>query len=204
MSDVRYVKGLEDLSGAFRGVSDAMRQQLLKAAVWAAIQPIKVAAKRFAKRSEDTGALRDSITDKVVNYPHSGKAVGLVGPDSDYYLKGKKTRLGRFHRDMRRPAKYGHLIEYGHVVAVCGRVTPKYNLELVGIGQFSRRTGKERRRWKRTTIREEATGKAGGFAQPRPFLRPAVATTLQKQGEEFFQSLKKNYERELNKLKKGV
>lgn len=175
MSDERNVLGLGALTAALRALPEDMRQRTLAAGVKEAIMPIQVAAKRFAKRSEETGALRESITNKVVNYPQNVKCVGLVGPDWAYYSRGKKVK-GALSRllsiNQRRPASYAHLIEYGHV-----SVAPK--------------KGSSRRKGTATTT---------GFVPAKPFIRPAVATTLGQQAEGFFRGVGKSFAAAARKL----
>jgi hypothetical protein len=191
----RHVQGMGDLSAALLALPEDMRNTTLKQGVWRAVQPIKVAAKRFAKRSEDTGALRESITEKVVNYPQSGKCVGLVGPDNDFYWRGSKAKpLAALYGNARRPAKYAHLVEYGHLIAKGGSLKPQYNLVLTPTGAFSK-NGKPLKRWKRGTIKAPAKGTASGFVRAKPFIRPAVITTQAEQSEQFFIGIKMGYER---------
>lgn len=169
----RHVTGVEELTGALRALSEAMRAEILGEGVKGAIKPILVAAKRFAKRSEDTGALRESLTTKVVVYKQNGKAVGLVGPDRHYYKKGKrvKGKLGKLFTD-RRPANYAHLVEYGHHA-----VKP--------------RKGTTRRRKTAATV---------SFVPAKPFIRPAVMTTTSEQAAGFAEGIRKHYARTVRRL----
>jgi hypothetical protein len=149
----RHITGITQLREVLALLPADMAGEILGRATKEAIQPIKVAAKRFAKRSEDTGALRASITDKVKVYPQSGKAVGLVGPDRAYYRRGKKVgKLGALFWS-NKPANYAHLVEYGHVA-----VAPK-----------------------RGTSLRKNTARRVGFVPAKPFIRPAVVTTLAEQ-----------------------
>lgn len=166
----KFTQGGPELGAAFRALSDDMRERTLAAGVKAMVQPIKVAAKRFARRSRETGALEASITDKVVNYPRNGKCVGLVGPDRAYYSRGKKVKgvLSRaLARNQRRPSQYAHLVEFGHVA-----VHPR----------------------KGTSVRKKtATVSKTAFVQPKPFLRPAVTTTKAQQEQAFFKGIERGF-----------
>lgn len=195
------VYGMPALSSALRGLSEDMRSVILADGVKLAVKPIEVAAKRFAKRSERTGALRASITSKVVAYKESGKAVGMVGPDRKYYSKGKAVKnLGALFAKKRvRPANYAHLIEWGHVIAKGGKTRPVYHLKLENTGGFSAK-GRPLKRWKRAGVKEEATGKAGGWVHAKPFIRPAVATTLSEQGAAFFIGISAGFKKSTAKL----
>jgi len=170
----RHVTGDDALIKAFRALSDDMREQILREGMKELVKPIEIAAKRFARRSRDTGALEASITSKVANYPRSGKAVGLVGPDRNYYSKGKRVR-GRLTallaRNQRKPANYAHLIEYGHVA-----VAPK-----------------------KGTTRRKGTAQDVGFVAPRPFIRPAVATTQAQQAEGFYRGIERGWNKAVEK-----
>lgn len=200
---VGLARSFDDLRSVLRAISKDLAAEVLEEGVRAACQPILVAAKRYAKRSEATGALRDSLTIKTVAYEGSGKAVGLVGPDRAYRVKGRKVGklgalFGALRGDIRRPANYAHLVEYGHAIAKGGSLRPKYNTTLVGIGQFSSK-GKELKRWKRTGISAPAKGTVGGHVPAKPFLRPAVVTTRSQQHAAFEGAVGKGLDRLLAK-----
>jgi hypothetical protein len=172
----KHVTGAGALSDVLRAIPRDLRTKVLAKAVDQGIEPIKVAAKRFAKRSEATGALRESI-DKVVRaYPHDAVAVGMVGPTRDYF-KGRR-KLGRKddRRGAEQPSRRAHLIEYGHAIVTGGSLRPQHNLALVETGKLSK-NGKPLKRWKRAGVKTAAKGKVVGWVPPRPFLRPAVLTT---------------------------
>jgi hypothetical protein len=82
----------------------------------------------------DTGALRDSIDFTIRNYPAKNKAVLIAGPKS------------RFSRGGRRPSKYAHLVEFGHIA-----VAPA-----------------------KGTSRRKKTARGISFVPAKPFMRPAV------------------------------
>ena len=178
-ADFKFVKGIGDLSAVLRALPDAMRGTILEAGVKRACKPVEVAAKRYAKRSERTGALREAITTKTINYKKNGVAVGLVGPDRAYYRKGKKQgKLGAlFGAD--RPANYAHLVEYGHHI-----VSPV--------------KGKTRRKKNAVAAKNGAT-----WVAAKPFIRPAVATTTAAQGAEFFRGIAEGYEATRRRLVKS-
>jgi hypothetical protein len=206
---VGWARSVDDLRAALRGIASKETQaDILEAAVDAACQPILVAAKRLAFSSHDTGALRDSLTIKTVAYKNSGKAVGLVGPDRKYRVKGKVvgklgTLFGAIKGSVRRPANYAHLVEYGHMIARGGRLKPKYARELVGTGRFTSK-GKELKRWRRGAVVEPAKGTSAGFVQAKPFLRPAVFTTREAQSAAFEQAVSRGLDRELRKHNKAA
>lgn len=170
----RNLYGVQNLTRALEALSEDVRAEVLGVAVKKAIEPIKIAAKRFAKRSERTGALRASITTKVVVYKQNGKAVGLVGPDRAYYSRGKKVKkLGLLHADA-RPANYAHLVEYGHHA-----VAPR----------------------KGSSIRKK-TASVTGWVAAKPFIRPAVMTTLVQQHTAFAKGIEAGIEKTLRKYER--
>jgi len=206
-----WSRGIEDLKAVLRGITDPKRQaRMLEAGIKAAADPLLVAAKRFAKRSEDTGALRDSLTIKTDSYPTPGHpvAVALVGPDRGYRVKGRKINgvaalLAAKKGLLRKPANYAHLIEFGHAIAVGGSLRDTHELKLVGTGRYSLKTGKELKRWKKGAVKTRATGRSAGFVPPRPFIRPATMLTKGKQNTEFAKALEKEMARELSRLTRG-
>lgn len=120
-----------------------------------AVRPIVTAVK--ASVPKRTGALRASITSVVRIYAKNGVVVGVVGPDKKArYFGGVRLRRGgnMFKSDM--PAKYAHLVEYGHF-RVAGR-------------------GASGKSLKGRTIRE-GTVKAKGWVRAQPFMRPGVAAS---------------------------
>lgn len=192
MKSARYqtTKGGPELAAAFANLAKDMRERTLERGMRGLVAPIVVAAKRFARRSRDTGALEASITDKIKVYPGTNTVVGLVGPDRDYYSRGRKVK-GRLSRalakNQRKPANYAHLVEYGHVAAAGGALRHQYNHELVKTGKGNLR------RWKKTTIKEVAKGRAVGFVPPKPFIRPAVLTTSAQQSEGFYRGIERGF-----------
>lgn len=175
-SSYKYVSGATELVTALRTLRAEVQAGIAERGVREALAPVLVAAKRYAKRSERTGALRESLVIKTVAYKNTGKAVGLVGPDKQYYKKGKKTSLviaALYGAD--RPANYAHLIEYGHHV-----VAP--------IEGTSRR--------KNTAM----PAKSGATWVPaKPFLRPAILTTIPAQQAGFERGLALGFEAAVNK-----
>lgn len=165
-TSLSYVTGSEALTSALRAIPADIRTEILARGTKEAIQPIKIAAKRYAKRSEATGALRESITDKVKSYPENAKAVGLVGPDRQYYARGKRvSAFGALlsGKARRRPANYAHLVENGHVA-----VAPR-----------------------KGTSRRKGSATVAGWVPARPFIRPAVLTTSAEQSAAFTRGLEK-------------
>ena len=201
---VGWVRGIDDLRAALRGIPQDIATEVLEEGVRAACQPILEAARQFAERSEDTGALKASLTMKTKAYPNNGKAVGLVGPDRAYFVAGRKVGpLGALHGGARRPANYAHLVEYGHRIALGGSLRPQYTLNLVETGGYSK-NGKPLKRWKRGSIKTRATGRAGGMVAAKPFIRPAVITTRLEQHAAFEAAIAKGLDRRLRKYQRAA
>lgn len=187
-----WVRDSAALSAALRAISSPETQaEILEKAVKAACQPILVAAKRYAKRSEQTGALRDSLTIKTKSYVNDNRAVavGMVGPDRKYRVRGKiagalSVLFAAAKGNARRPADYAHLVEYGHRIAKGGNLRDKHELTLVRTGAYSK-SGREVRRWRRGKIIEAAKGTVAGHVPAKPFLRPALVTTRAQQSAAF-------------------
>jgi hypothetical protein len=176
----KNVYGVEAMTGALRAISDGMRSEVLEAGVRAASRPILIAMKTYAKRSEDTGALRASLTIKTVNYKANGKVVGMIGPDKAYFHgKKKATGLARALLKTSRPAWYAHLVEQGHKV-----VAPKKGTSI-----------------RKGTAQPAKSGKT--WVPAKPFIRPAVLTTHSQQSSAFYEGIKKGYDKILSRHTKG-
>lgn len=191
----RHVVGDQQLIDALRGLTADMRERTLESGVRELVKPIKRAAKNYAGRSRETGALQASIDDKVINYPARGKTVGLVGPDKHYYVKGKRvkgTLSKAMHAERRRPSNYAHLVEFGHIAAnATANAAAK---------RMVRWTGKEK---KRANEAGESLPSAGrrvkSFVPAKPFLRPAVETTQAEQEAGFYRGLERGWNKAVEK-----
>lgn len=137
-----HTTGRSALVALFAGLPDALQSGLLSDGVQAAAKPVERHAKLLAPRL--TGALAKSIGTAVRRPRKSPRAYAVVGPLSSYYTAGKKGK--GWSKGAVNPAKYAHLVEYGHI-----KVSPK----------------------KGTSIRKK-TATIAGFVSPRPFLRPAT------------------------------
>lgn len=146
--------GLDGISAVLQGLPKDVRTQILAAAVKDAAKPMVVAAKRFAKRSERTGALREAIGAIVRKYPNSAAAVAIVGVVRGYYRGRKKLGAGADRGGSESPSHYAHLVEFGHHVRAPIRGT-----------SIRKGTAVPARAGKKTWV------------PPKPFLRPAFLTT---------------------------
>lgn len=145
------LEGAETLHAVLNELPKAVRGEVLAEALKKAVVPIR--RHTIAKAPKDTGALKKSITAKVIAYPKDGRAVALIGPDRNYYMGNKRVRKGGDRRGANKPSKYAHLVEFGHYSGVSS----------LGFGGFA----------KGTTLRKK-TAQARSFILPRPFLRPGL------------------------------
>lgn len=173
------VTGFGELSAVLQQIPQDLREKVMKPAMVRAVQPVKVAAKRFAKRSEDTGALRASIDHKVVNYRKGAITVGMVGASTGYFKKGRKLGKNSNRRGANSPSKYSHLVEYGYYA-----VSPERGKTL---RKGTARLAKRGRTW----------------VPAKPFLRPAIETTKTQVANELVNSIGKGIENTRRRMVKA-
>lgn len=187
--------GADTLLQTLQGISASVRAEILGPAVVAAAKPIQIAIRGFAPRA--TGALAESIAIKGIANKYTGTAAALIGPS----LEAVRKQLGLSHAGWRAhrkehpvdtPVRYAHLIEYGHIIAKGGSLTPQYNLVRTLVVT---KKGKTVARFKRGTIKTEAKGHAGGFVLARPFMRPGLAAGAPAAGEILVQKVGEGIER---------
>ena len=144
------------ISEVLRGIPREIQNRILATAVRSAARPVVRAAKKHAMKSKRTGALVASINVRVKEYKPRATAVAIIGPDRGRYGAGIKLKKSDDKRRSHIPAKYAHLVEFGH---------------------FSRAgTGVDVRTAKGTRTKA-GTFKASSFILPQPFMRPAFAET---------------------------
>jgi HK97 gp10 family phage protein len=136
------ITGEAEMAKALQGLPAKIKKDVAFAAMVAAVQPTVLAARALAPVGE-TGELRKSIGFVVRQYRRGDITYGIIG-----------ARRG-FGTDKTDPAKYAHLVEFGHAVAVGGKLFRGFN-------PFKN---------------VKATGVLAGFVPPRPFLRPAFEAT---------------------------
>lgn len=169
-SSAKVMLGTDELSATLKSIPLELRNEVLPRVMKRAADLVARRAKVFASDSRRTGALSSSIISLVRQYKN-GTVVGVAGPDNNYYrgrhkLSKKDNRIGA-----EQPRRYAHLIEHGHFIAKGGKLRDVFNKDLTW--EFSQ-SGKLRRRWRKTTVKEKATGTKGGFVAARPFMRPAL------------------------------
>lgn len=197
-----HTTGLDTISGMLNAIPKDLRTEILAQAVAAGAKPIVIAAKRFAKRSQRTGAMREAIGSITRKYPYNATAVEIVGVTKGYYRGRKKLGKHDDRRGSESPSHYAHLVEFGHHAVAGGSLRAQYNKELVGIGKFSHK-GNELKRWKRTTVRQAAKGRVVGWVAPKPFLRPAMLTTKNEVTRALTEGIAKGIEKTRAKLIKS-
>src|SRR5258706_7286780 len=99
--------GGKELERMFRTIGDRVQRKVGRQAVSAGATPISKAAQE--KAAEETGALKLALKGgkKVKAYKNGGVAVAIVGPRTNVQTEYKGK--------VRKPLKYAHLVEGGHI-----------------------------------------------------------------------------------------
>lgn len=129
------ITGDDEICRVLRGLPAAIARDAALESLVEACQPTIEAARAAAP--VETGGLRDSIGGVLRKYRRGLMLMFVIGP-----------RWG-FGKDGREPARYGHLVEFGHI-------------------QVAKIFG--------TSLRK-GTAIAMGFVEGKPFLRPAWDST---------------------------
>lgn len=196
-----HVTGIETVSEILRAIPEELRSKITAQAVASAAKPVVVAAKRYAKRSERTGALREAIGARVRRYPDKGTAVAIVGVRRGYYKGSRRIDLRKEKKGKAEsPSHYAHLVEFGHHMVTGGSARGKYSVKLVGTGRFSATSGKEIKRWKRGALIAPGTGAVKSWVPAKPFLRPAWMTTKEAVKRELVRAIERGVNRELRRM----
>lgn len=119
----RYVTGTPELAAALANIGRAAQTTIIMEGVEAAVEPIqdtmvglcpiRTDSAHLGKKKLQPGEMKASIRSKVVGYPNSGKAVGLVGPSG---RAGRVVHLVEFGHLVAAPRK-GHTIRRGNAIA---------------------------------------------------------------------------------------
>lgn len=183
----------KELQAMLANLPAKTEQAVIGVALERAAAPIKREARRLAPKL--TGALKASITHVLKKYPK--KTMVIIGPDKDYYEKGKRVKKGGNRLNKDRPANYAHLIEFGHLTRNAA-------------------ANAKAKRMVRHTAKEIAAANAAGralptagrrtveFVAPRPFMRPAVMGQEAAAAQEFEQGVAKGLEREIKKINRKI
>lgn len=97
--------GGKQLEKTFRTLGERVQRKVLRQAINAG-STVMMKAMR-AKAPRESGLLAKSIGKKIRTYKKSGTILGVVGPRSDV--------VGTYQGKKRRPVKYAHLVEKGHI-----------------------------------------------------------------------------------------
>lgn len=195
--------GYGEVLAVLNDIPKEMKAKILGVAVTKAAAPSVRAAKKHAAKSRRTGALQKSIRSRTKTYPKNATAVAIIGPDRGRYGAGKRLKKGDDARQSNMPAKYAHLVEFGHLTARGGKLRDTYETEVsVSVSANGRTT---RRRRKTDRIKARATGEVTGFVLPQPFMRPAFAETKGQMEDELVKGVGVGIERVRRKrIKSGT
>lgn len=173
----------DEMRSVLTGLPPSMESRVMADALESAAKPIVTAAKTAAP--VDTGALRRSISAIVRRYPAKGKVMAIIGPSHGYFRKGRRIKSGGDFRNASAPAKYAHLVEFGH-----------YSAAATGVSVASAKGSSIRKNKKRKTTEFIARS----FIMPRPFLRPAVISAKGAAHDELARGVEIGMAREVKRL----
>lgn len=103
--------GDKEIQKAMRSLPGKIQKKVLRAAVRSALQPALKESKRMIP--VESGALRDSMKISIKAFPPQ-LMIGKVWPDKNFVVGFWPE--GSDKPERRRPIKYAHLVEGGHVV----------------------------------------------------------------------------------------
>lgn len=172
------LEGLDDIRNVIKTLPKELQEKIMAVAVTRAAKPLVDTAKMFARRSERTGALKESIG-AVVKKGKRGGVYAVVGPRRGYYKGGKKLGKGDDKSGADMPANYAHLVEFGHHV-----VAPIKNTS--------------RRKKTAKTAKSGAT-----FVAAKPFMRPALLAAGDAIATEMANGVADGIERSLKRIVKN-
>lgn len=199
-----HVTGWDTVSAILQAVPEDLRTEITAAAVAAGAKPVEIAAKRYAKRSERTGALREAIGTVLRKYPDKGTAVAIVGVRRGYYKGRRRIDLRKEKKGTAEsPSHYAHLVEFGHHMVTGGSARGKFAVQLVGTGRFNAKSGKEVKRWKRGAQIAPGSGTVKRWVPAKPFLRPAWLTTKEAVTREVMRGLEQGIAKTRRRLERS-
>lgn len=179
---------------------------ILAAGMESATSSIKNDAKSRLKDGAgvDTGALKQSIDNKVKLYENGGAVIGLIGPRTGAFSVGEgnprkiqknKGESGREYSQRTKgeikPSKYAHLVEFGHRSVHGGGGLPNFGEHVKGVWNSVN---------KNKSIRK-GTISPTSFVPPTPFLRPAFDSGISNLETTLANSTKEAMEKEFSKLR---
>jgi hypothetical protein len=185
--------GITDLRGFIKDLNPGSQDRIIMGGMKTAGDTISKIAKTKIVNNE-TGALRKSLGTVVKRGTKTGLLMAFVGARSRYYVGGKRLKAGQSYKrsQLRNPAKYSHLVEYGHRSVHGGGALPNYGGKVSGVFN-SVNKGK--------TIRA-GTVKATSFVPPRPFLYPAFLQGQNAARSQIMKGFKRALNVEFNRAKR--
>lgn len=185
----------KEFASVLHDLPASVESRVMGDAVGVAMKPMEKAVKQRARKR--TGALRKSITTAVRRYPANGKIVGLMGPDKKArYFGGRRLTRGGKVLDTDRPAKYAHLVEFGHAIIATREGRPAFRKAK---GQVNELTPAKIRKGKRQAP-------AVLWVPAKPFMRPGVAASegqvVAALSDATAVGMEREHKRQLNKLKR--
>lgn len=101
------LEGFKELDRKLKKLGDKVHRKVTRQAVNAAATPVVKAAKANADESKDSGLLKKSLGKKVATFKKTQTVAAIVG--------ARKNVSGEVDGEIRRPARYAHLVEKGHI-----------------------------------------------------------------------------------------
>ncbi len=149
-----FIEGDDVIEKAFKELPNRIFNQVMKAAMAAAVIPIVDTAKSLCP--VESGLLKESLGYHIKSYKRSGMMTAVVGPQAGNARYVKVRGLFGEKLEFRKPTKYAHLVEFGTRSHAIGDKDLLYRLN------NPNKYAKERQ-----------TGRIVTGARPRAFLRPA-------------------------------
>lgn len=97
--------GDKELERTFKTLGERVQRKVLRQAVNTAATPVVKAAR--AKAPKDSGLLKKSLGKKLVTNKKAGVVTAVVGP--------RRNVVGEHDGKPRKPSRYAHLVEKGHI-----------------------------------------------------------------------------------------
>lgn len=104
-----HLQGAKELERKLKKLGDKVHRKVSRQAITAAATPVVKAAKTNANDSKESGLLKRSLGKKVFTNKKSATVVALVG--------ARKDVTGEHEGQIRKPSRYAHLVEKGHIDA---------------------------------------------------------------------------------------
>ena len=100
-----HLQGAKELDRKLRKLGDKVHRRVSRQAVNAAATPVVRAAR--SKAPSESGTLRKSLGKKVATFKKTATVAAIVG--------ARKSVTGTHKGKSRKPSRYAHLVEKGHI-----------------------------------------------------------------------------------------